>query len=75
MSEANSKTKKKSIFSRITKFFRETKSELKKVTWPSWAQLKKNTVVIIVFIIIIAILLFVFDMIFGSLRQGFINLF
>ena len=33
------------------KFFRETKAELKKVSWPSKSQLINNTVVILVFIL------------------------
>ncbi len=75
MSETNANTKKKPFFSRIKRYFKETKSELKKVTWPSMAQIKKNTGVIIIFIVIISLFLFVCDMAFGGLRQGFINLF
>ena len=75
MSESNTKTKKASLFSRIKRYFKETKSELKKVTWPSMAQIKKNTGVIIVFIILVAIFLFICYMAFGGLRQVFINIF
>lgn len=43
------------------KFFRETKSEMKKVSWPSKNQLLRNTVVILVFIIITTIILSLLD--------------
>lgn len=43
------------------KFFRETKSEMKKVCWPSKNQLVHNTVVILVFIIITTIILSLLD--------------
>lgn len=74
MAETSTKTKK-SFFSRIKKYFKETKSELKKVTWPSWEQLKQNTGVILVFIIIAAVFLLVCDTVFGGIRQAFVNLF
>lgn len=75
MAETSAKTGKKSFFSRIKKYFKETKSELKKVTWPSWEQLKQNTAVILVFIIIAAVFLLVCDTVFGGIRQAFVNLF
>ena len=42
MAEANVKPKKKPFFARMKKYFKDTKSELKKVTWPSKEQLKKK---------------------------------
>lgn len=75
MSESNTNTKKASLFSRIKRYFKETKSELKKVTWPSMAQIKKNTGVIIVFILIVTAFLFVCDLAFGGLRNAFLNIF
>ncbi len=68
-------TTKKSFFSRMKKFFKETKSELKKVTWPSKDTVKKNTGVILVFIIIVGIFLFICDTVFGGLRNLFVSLF
>ena len=68
MAEAKAVAKnKKPFFARMKKYFKDTKSELKKVTWPSKEQLKQNTGVIIAFIIMVAIFLFVFDTAFGAL--------
>lgn len=65
MAEANVNVKKKPFFARMKKYFKDTKSELKKVTWPTKEQLKQNTTVIVVFIILIGIFLAVFDAIFS----------
>ena len=46
---------------RLMKFFRETKSEMKKVSWPSKDQLVRNTVVILAFVIIMTIVLSLVD--------------
>ena len=49
------------------KFFRETKSELKKVSWPSKAQLFRNTAVILAFVVIMTVFLSVADFVFEKL--------
>ena len=46
------------------KFFRETKSEIKKVSWPSKTQLFHNTAVILAFVVIMTVILFLFDKVF-----------
>ncbi len=68
MADTNlSKTNKVGFGTRVKRFFRDTKAELKKVTWPTKEQLIHNTGIIIVFIIIITIILSVLDMGFGKL--------
>ena len=59
--------KKASFGERVKKFFKDTKAELKKVTWPTKDQLIHNTGVIIVFIIIVTAILSVLDIAFGQL--------
>ena len=53
--------KKKKKQSKIVKWFRDMKAELKKVTWPSKKQLINNSAVVIVVEIAAAIVLWVFD--------------
>ena len=62
--------RKLSFGERMKKFFKDTKAELKKVTWPTKDQLIHNTGVIIVFIIIVTIILSVLDIAFGKLFQA-----
>ena len=45
----------------LVKFIRETKAELKKVSWPTKEQLLHNTLIIVVFIAIATIILSVLD--------------
>ncbi len=49
---------------RALKFFKETKSEMKKVTWPSKKTLFHNTVVILGFVAIATVILYVVDKLF-----------
>ena len=50
----------------VAKFVRDTRSELKKVVWPSKEDTKKNTTVVLVVVIIAAAVLFILDAIFGG---------
>ena len=68
-SEKVQKTKKPGIFSRAIKWFRELKSEAKKVIWPNGKQVLKNTVVVIVVAIAVCVLVTVLDVVFGSVRD------
>jgi preprotein translocase subunit SecE len=43
-------------------FVEDVVDEVKKVTWPDWAQLKNATLVIIVFVIIVALIIWVMDL-------------
>jgi preprotein translocase subunit SecE len=44
-------------------YIREVRAEMRKVTWPSWDDLRKMTVVIIIFVIIIGIIIGIMDII------------
>ena len=61
---AENKTVKKN---RSMKFFKETKAELKKVSWPTGEQLFHNTVVILAFVAITTIILSLLDVGFEKL--------
>ena len=53
----------------IKKFFSDVKFEMKKVSWPSWEELKGSTFVVISFSIIVSIFLFFIDRILATLLQ------
>ena len=73
MAETNV-AKKQSFGERMKKFFKDTRAELKKVTWPTREQLIHNTGVIIVFIIIVTIILSVLDVAFAQLFKALTNI-
>ena len=52
------------------RFFKETKSELKKVSWPNKKQLLHNTLIMLVFIIITSVILSVLDVGFAELFKA-----
>ena len=65
-SEAAKKSKKASnkkpgFFARIGRWFREMRSELKKVQWPSAKQTAKHTGTVIVCVIVVGVFIWVFD--------------
>lgn len=66
-------TKKQGFGERVKRFFKETKAELKKVTWPTKDQLIHNTGIIITFIILITVILSVLDVAFAKLFQILTN--
>ncbi len=51
---------------RIAKWFREMKSELKKVVWPSGKQLLNNTLIVLCAVAIVGVILFAFDWLAGQ---------
>ncbi len=59
--KAAKKKDKPGIFARIARWFREMKSELKKVQWPTWKQTWNNTLTVIVCVILVGIFIWVFD--------------
>ena len=42
-------------------FFREVNEQIRKVTWPDWAQLRQSTGVIAVFVIVVALIIYGMD--------------
>jgi len=52
---------RQSFLKRVAKWFREMKSELKKVVWPTGKQLLNNTLIVLGAVIVFGVLLFAFD--------------
>ena len=63
---ARMKAAVKGFAANVAKFFRDTKSELKKVVWPSKNDVKTNTITVIVVVLIAAVVLIALDLIFGG---------
>ena len=66
--------KKPGLFKRIAKWFREMKSELKKVVWPTGKQLVKNTGISLVVMIASAIVIWGFDQLAQFLVRSLLTL-
>lgn len=61
--------KKEGVFAKIAKSVRATKSEFKKVIWPSRKQLLNNTAIVIAALVIIGLVIFGLDSLFISLSK------
>jgi preprotein translocase SecE subunit len=58
------KSDKPSLWSRITSFARSIKSEVKKISWSPWTDVRKNTFVVVVIIVVCAVALAIVDYVF-----------
>ena len=61
------KKAKPGLFARVGKWLKDMKSELKKVVWPSKADVKTNTIVVLVTVAIAAVVMIALDAIFGGI--------
>ncbi len=59
---------------RVKKWFRDLKSEAKKVVWPNGKQVVNNTLVVIVCIVVIGLFVALLDTAFGFIRGLIIDL-
>lgn len=63
------KAKKVSIGARIKKFFKDYKSEIKKITWYSREQTLKSSLIVCVMVVVLAIVIGGLDYLFYNLLQ------
>ena len=52
---------------RSAAYLREVRVEVRKVSWPSWEDLRKSTTVIIIFVIIIGLVIGLMDLVLSEL--------
>lgn len=65
--KAKTKDKKSGPFSKIVRYFKDLKSEFKKIVWPSKKQIINNTLVVIVCMAVVALIIWLLDWAFISL--------
>ena len=56
-------------------FVDETVDEMKKVTWPDWAQLKNATLVILAFVILVSAIIWLMDVVVRNLLDLILGMF
>ena len=69
------KDEKPGFFQRVARWFREMKSELKKVVWPTPKQTVNNTLTVIACVIVVGIFIWVFDALAGEIIRALLRLF
>ena len=65
---------KKGFFAKMADSLRGYKSEFKKIVWPSWSTILKNTGIVFAFILIVSIFIYVVDLLFGLLFNWVVGL-
>ena len=63
MNKGDAKAKKES---KLAKYFRGTKSELKKIVWPTFSQVVKNTLVVLIVVAIVSLIIAGLDLLFSN---------
>ncbi|MBS6366403.1 MAG: preprotein translocase subunit SecE [Clostridiales bacterium] len=71
MAEAS---KKEGLIAKIKRGFREMRSELKKVVWPTKSQIVNNVIIVLVCCLIVGACIWIFDAIVNLFVQGIISL-
>ena len=70
--------KKENFFARtgkrISRWFREMKSELKKVVWPTRSQMLNNTLIVLACVLVVGICIWVFDAVGTLVVDGILSL-
>ena len=70
--------KKKNWFARawgaVCRYFRELRSELKKVVWPTPKQVLKNTLIVVACVLVVGVFIWVFDFAAQFVVNGLIDL-
>ena len=69
------KNAKPGLFARAGKWFRDMRSELKKVQWPTRKQTINNTLIVIACVIVVGIFIALFDFVAGEAIQLLIGAF
>jgi len=61
VAEAKKQNWFKRFFGSIARYFRELRSELKKVVWPTPQQVLKNTLVVLACVLVVGVFIWLFD--------------
>lgn len=67
--------KKPGIFKRMSKYLRDVSNEFKKITWLSWSQTWKNTLIVVVTVAVFAVVVWGLDFLFSWIRSLIIGAF
>lgn len=63
----------KAIGAKITRSFRDLKSEVQKIVWPSKKQVVNNTLIVIACVLVVGVFIWGFDAILSALVNLLIN--
>ncbi len=73
MAEAKKKNWFARAFGAVARYFRELRSELKKVVWPTPQQVLKNTLIVVACVLVVGVFIWLFDFLAGTGISALIN--
>ena len=53
---------KQNIFQKMVRYFKDVKAEMKKVVWPSFAKVRQNTLIVLIYVFLVGIVIWLLDM-------------
>ncbi len=60
------------MFARLTRYLKETGQEMQRVSWPTWAELKESTTVVIATVAVVTFFIFIVDQILSFVQKKLI---
>ena len=66
------KTKGKAL-ARVGGWFREMKSELKKVVWPTFSKVRQNTLIVLIYVLLVGLVIWILDWLFAMGMSFIVN--
>ncbi len=66
-----SRSKKQNVFQ---SFFRETTGELRKVSWPTWPEVRQLTLIVLAVMVVMGLILWITDGFAQALLRSLLNL-
>ena len=75
MAEAKKKNWFARAFGAVARYFRELRSELKKVVWPTPQQVLKNTLIVVACVLVVGIFIWLFDFVAQTAITALLNAF
>ena len=75
MAEAKKANWFKRFFGGFARYFRELRSELKKVVWPTPQQVLKNTLIVVACVLVVGVFIWLFDFVAQTGITALINAF
>ena len=73
MAEAKKENWFKRTWGSIRRYFRELRSELKKVSWPTPKQVLKNALIVVAAVVVVGAFIWVFDLVATTAITALIN--
>ncbi|MBK6898716.1 MAG: preprotein translocase subunit SecE [bacterium] len=60
------------MFNKLTLYMRETGQEMKRVSWPTWRELRESTLVVLATVAVVTVFIFIVDQVLSFIQRQLI---